>query len=159
MIFSRVCPLWVVLLQPYMVFWLLKSPSRIKGVGSCCNMLLNSLSFMASWGGIYMEQILIVLCKVILTAIAWSWVLRWILLWGMSFLIRTETPPKLYGRYCWWNCNFGFFFIVISSSVLRNVSWRQTMAGCWVINKSSLLLIALIPRQFHWIILWFIVKP
>ena len=72
MIFSRVWSLWFVLLQPHMVLWLLKSPSRIKGVGSCCNMLLISLSFMASWGGIYREQILIVLCKVTLTAIAWS---------------------------------------------------------------------------------------
>ena len=74
--------------------WGCKSPSRIKGVGSCCNMLLILLSFMASWGGIYIAQILIVLCKVSLTAIAWKWVLKWILLWGMSFLIRIETPPE-----------------------------------------------------------------
>ena len=72
MIFSKVLPLWFVLLQPHMVLCLLKSPSRIKGVGSCCDMLLISLSFMALQGRIYMEQILIVLCKVTLTAIAWS---------------------------------------------------------------------------------------
>ena len=39
MIFSRVWPLWFVLLQPHMILWLLKSPSRIKGVGSCCNVI------------------------------------------------------------------------------------------------------------------------
>ena len=72
MIFLRVLHLWFVLLQPHMVLWLLKSLSRIKGVGSCCYMLLISLSFMALQGRIYMEQILIVLCKVPLTAIAWS---------------------------------------------------------------------------------------
>ena len=144
-----------------MVLWLLKSPSRIKGVGSCCNMLLISLLFMAPWGGIYMEQILIVLCKVKLDSYCMELSVE------VDFALSYAVPNKDWDTTQSSMTGIAdeivtlvFFFIVISSSVLRNVSWKQTMAGCcWVINKSSSLLLALILRQFHWIILWFIVRP
>ena len=47
-VFSKFFPFWFVLRQLYIMLWLLKSPSRIKGVGSCCNILLSSFSFIAS---------------------------------------------------------------------------------------------------------------
>ena len=46
---------------------------------------------MGSWGGIYSEQMVTVLCGV---AIACKLVLMLILFWGISFLIRIDTPPE-----------------------------------------------------------------
>lgn len=80
MIFSSFLPFMSVLLLPHMMLWLLKSPSRMYGLGSCSIILLTSASFMGSCGGIYMEQMLIVLCKVVFTAIACNVVSRVILL-------------------------------------------------------------------------------
>ena len=42
----------------------------------------------------YIEQIAVVLCKVAEIATACRGVLMLILLWGMFFLIRIDTPPE-----------------------------------------------------------------
>ena len=42
----------------------------------------------------YIEQMAVVLCKVAEIATACSGVLMLILLWGMFFLIRIDTPPE-----------------------------------------------------------------
>ena len=49
---------------------------------------------MSSLGGIYIEQILTALCSIALMATAWMFVVIFILLCGISFWIRTDTPPE-----------------------------------------------------------------
>ena len=69
---SNFFPFGLVFLDPHMILWLLKSPKSMKGFGSCFIRLFNSTSSIGSCGGIYMEQMLTVLCKVAFTAIACS---------------------------------------------------------------------------------------
>ena len=44
----------------------------MKGLGSCLIRFLSSVSLICSCGGIYMEQIVMVLCSVTCVATAWS---------------------------------------------------------------------------------------
>ena len=75
------------------ILCLIESPSEIWGTNSCCK-IPSSVSLIRSCGGIYNEQIFFFLCKVASKAISWRLVLRLVLFWGMSFLIRIETPPE-----------------------------------------------------------------
>ena len=49
---------------------------------------------MSSLGGIYIEHIFTALCSVALMATAWMFVVIFILLYGISFRIKTDTPPE-----------------------------------------------------------------
>ena len=76
MIFSRVLPLLFVVLLPHKMLWLLKSPINIYGLGSWFIKLFSCSSFIGSWGGMYIEQMAVVLCKVAEIATAggcWCW--------------------------------------------------------------------------------------
>ena len=56
-------------LLPHIILCLLKYPIKINGLGSRSIRLFNSFSFMGSWGGIYSEQMVTVLCRVAETVI------------------------------------------------------------------------------------------
>ena len=73
-IFSRVWTLLFIVLFPHIMLWLLKSPIKINGLGSCFIKLFHSFSFMGSWGG-YNAQMETVLSKVAEPTIAYRWVL------------------------------------------------------------------------------------
>ena len=49
---------------------------------------------MSSLGGIYIEHIFTALCSMVLMVTAWIYVFMFTLLCGVSFLIRTDTPPE-----------------------------------------------------------------
>ena len=70
MMFSMFLPSLSVFLHPYMKLWLMKSLNNMYGLGSCSIILVFSVSFMGSLGGMYMEHIMMVLSRVVLTAMA-----------------------------------------------------------------------------------------
>lgn len=65
---------------------------NIKGAGSCLIISWIWASFTHSLGGIYTGKMFISLCRVTLTAVACKVVVRFILLWGASFLIGIDVP-------------------------------------------------------------------
>ena len=75
------------------VLWLLKSPVSMKGFGSCLIKFSRSVCVKSSSGLMYKLQIVISLCNLALTAIAWNLVLRSIGLKTTSSCIKSATPP------------------------------------------------------------------
>ena len=122
--------------------------NRLVGVGSCSNMLLISFSLIVSCGGMYGVKIFIILCQITLTAIAWSPVLRVILLWGMSFLITIETPSEAL-RLVNMVVAFVTFYVNVIVCFEESFLKADNDRLQFVTNKSSSLLLALILRQFH----------
>ena len=95
MIFSKVLPFWFISLYPHMMKWLLKSPIKINGLESCCNSSSSSVSIIWSHGGMYIEHIVMVRCRVAVASTAWRFVLSSILHWEILLLIRMDVPPKV----------------------------------------------------------------
>ena len=71
-IFSIVFPRASVVTDPQYSLWLLKSPSRIKGLGSCLMMLSISEELKGVWLGMYILHIEILASSVIWTAMTSS---------------------------------------------------------------------------------------
>lgn len=91
--FSICLPRMSVLSDPQFKLWLLKSPNRIKGIGSCCIMFSMSEDLNCFWFGMYMLQIVILDSSWMDIATTsngdriWSWV------HGYSDLTSIATPP------------------------------------------------------------------
>ena len=56
---------------------------------------------MSSLDGLYTKHIFTALCSVALMATAWMFVVIFILLCGISFQIRTDTPPEALPPESW----------------------------------------------------------
>ena len=91
--FSICLPLRLYSGLPHRGLWPLKSPSRRKGLGSCRRSWLRLGIEIGMDGGRYIEQIVITVDDVILTAIACKGVSKCICLWIVFSLIYKEEPP------------------------------------------------------------------
>ena len=136
---------------PPKVIWLLKSPKRMKDLVSCLVRFSSSILLICSCGGMYTEQVVIVLCNATCVDCLGFWLYGKLALW---YVISKKNQCAFIGPM---SCIvdvvilFGVFRLLPS---FRNVSWRQMVAGFKSdISISSSLKFGLIPQQFYWIIL------
>ena len=121
---TRSLHFFLVFWHPQTVWWLLRSNSSKWSLGICYISLFILVSLMWSCGGMWMLQMFIGLCRVVLTAITWRLESTCIWCWGMSFLTRIDTSLEaLFLFFSQWLYRVYFFNLIVFDS-FRNVSWK-----------------------------------